>query len=367
MADEEPTTLRIGTRDIALRTGYSVQEKKIAIYPSEGEYPVYHDGTYDVMNNDLWCDAAYVEAIERHAPGRTVLDIGTGRDANWAIEAAEAGAKKVYAIEVLPEWAEAAAKTVEEAGLSDTITVLTGCSTDLQLPEKIEMCVSEIIGTIGGSEGAAASVRDARQRFMDDTGIAIPHRCTTGIAGASLAAHFPDGIMLHPNGVETFQRIFAAVGHPFDVRLSLEGPVHQTLVTDRSEVEELAFNGDLSTEGEDHVSLTVTRDELLTGLVLWPVIEAREGGVALDAMRMDTAWLPLYAPLSLGGVEVRRGDVIEVVFRRQLSDDLRHPDYHITGTIRREGRDDVPFEWRSAHHAPAFRTDETYRWLFPEQ
>ncbi|MCX4824569.1 50S ribosomal protein L11 methyltransferase [Streptomyces sp. NBC_01142] len=367
MADEELTTVQIGARDIALRTGYSVREKGIGIFPSEGEYPVYNDDTYDAMNDDMWCDAAYMEAITRYVPGRIVLDIGTGRDANWAVAAARAGAKKVYAVEVLPEWAQAAAKTVEEAGLSDTITVLTCSSTDVQLPEKIDVCVSEIIGTIGGSEGAASSIRDARQRFMENTGISIPHRCTTGIAGASLAAHFPDGIVLDPDGVETVERIFAAVGHPFDVRLSLDGPVQETLVTETSEVEELAFNGDLSTEGEDRISLTVTRDDRLTGLVLWPLLLARKDGVALDAIRMDTSWLPLYAPLFLGGVAVRRGDVLEAVFRRQLSDDLRHPDYHITGTVRREGRDDIPFEWRSPHHAPAFRTDDAYRWLFPEQ
>ncbi|MEV6394069.1 50S ribosomal protein L11 methyltransferase [Streptomyces sp. NPDC051907] len=367
MADEELTKLRVGTEDLVLRTGYSVREEGIGIFPSEGEYPVYNDDTYDAMNDDMWCDAAYMEAIERYVPGRVVLDVGTGRDANWAVAAARAGAKKVYAVEVLPEWAEAAAKTVEEAGLSDIITVVTGSSKEIDLPEKIDVCVSEIIGTIGGSEGAAASIRDARQRFMDDAGISIPHRCTTGIAGASLAGHFPDGIVLDPHGVETAERIFAAVGHPFDVRLSLDGPVLETLVTETSEVEDLAFNGDLATEGESGVSLAVTRDDVLTGLVLWPLLQARKDGVALDALRMDTSWLPLYAPLFLGGVEVRQGDVLDLVFRWQLSDDLRHPDYEIAGTVRREGRDDVPFAWHSPHHAPVFREDDTYRWLFPEQ
>ena len=52
---------------------------------------------------------AFMEAGERNtvlpaalgaaSPGRVVLDIGTGRDALWAITAARAGARQVYAVE----------------------------------------------------------------------------------------------------------------------------------------------------------------------------------------------------------------------------------------------------------------------------
>lgn len=364
--DKAFSIVEVGESTVIVRIGRSVLPGGIAIFPCEGEYPVYDDLTYDVMNEDTWCDEAYVEAIWKTVENRSVLDIGTGRDANWAIEAVRAGARKVYAVEVLPEWAEAARKAVKEAGLSESITVITGCSTEITLPEKVDVCVSEIIGSIGGSEGAAASIQDARLRFMADSGICIPHRCTTGIAGASLEKHYPDGIALDPEGVDMVGDIFTAVGHPFDLRLSLEGSVADVLVTDIAEVEELRFDAILPTAGEDHVRLNVTHGERLTGLVLWPRLQAMRDGMYVDPLRQETTgWLPVYAPLFPDWTDVRAGDVVDVTFRWKLSDDLRHPDYYISGTVERAGRPDVPFEWNSPHHSSEFRSSDTYRWLFP--
>ncbi len=86
-------------------TGHSACRNGISIFPCEGEYPVYDDALYDVMNADELCEEMYIEAISKLVLDRTVLDIGTGRDANWAIAAARAGARRVYAVEELPEWA----------------------------------------------------------------------------------------------------------------------------------------------------------------------------------------------------------------------------------------------------------------------
>ncbi|MGW6455352.1 50S ribosomal protein L11 methyltransferase [Streptomyces sp. NPDC055078] len=366
MASINLTTFAAGTRKLTARTGYPATKEGVYVFPSEGEYPVYSDDTYDVMNDDVLCEAVYVEAIKKLVPDRTVLDIGTGRDANWAVEAAKAGARKVYAVEVIPEWAEAARKAVDEAGFSDTITVIEGVSTGVSLPEPIDVCVSEIIGSIGGSEGAAAAILDARERFMGGSGLSIPHRCVTAVAGASLASHFPDGLVLAPEGIETVQNIFEAVGHPFDVRLCLDGEVGETLLTETAETEELLFNGDLRTSGEDRFTLTVNRDDVLTGLVLRPILQAgSESGIFLDPIRQPSSWLPVYLPLLLTGIPVRAGDTIDTTFAWRLSDDGRHPDYDITGTIRRQGAPDVPFARHSPHHAATFRDDDIYRWLFP--
>lgn len=225
--------------------------------------------------------------------------------------------------------------------------------------------MSEIIGSIGGSEGAASSIQDARLRFMDHSGICIPYRCTTGIAGASLEAHFPDGMLLDPAGLDTLKDIFAAVGYPFDLRLSVEGPLADAFVTDVAEVEVLRFDSTLPAAGEDHVRLNVTHGERLTGLIMWPRLQAMRHGMYIDPLHQKTGWLPVYAPLFLDGADVRVGDVVDVIFRWKLSDDLRHPDYHISGTVERAGRPDLPFEWDSPHHSSEFRASETYRWLFP--
>lgn len=52
------------------------------------------------------------------------------------------------------------------AGFADRITVAEGLSPEIEFPEPVQMCVSEIIGTLAGSEGAGAVLRDARERLV---------------------------------------------------------------------------------------------------------------------------------------------------------------------------------------------------------
>ena len=59
--------------------------------------------------------------------------------------AAPAGAKRVYAIEVRPI-AEVAARFFQGSGLGDRITLIRGNSTEISLPERADVLVSEIIG-----------------------------------------------------------------------------------------------------------------------------------------------------------------------------------------------------------------------------
>ena len=85
------------------------------------------------MTSEPVRNAAYKEAISRHVRDKVVLDIGTGQHAILARFCVEAGAKRVYAIEVLDDAYEKAAKLVQESGLSDRIIVIHGDSTTVQL------------------------------------------------------------------------------------------------------------------------------------------------------------------------------------------------------------------------------------------
>ena len=123
-----------------------------------------------------------------------MLDIGTGALAVLAIQAAEAGAEHVYAIEVNTTAVEAARRTIEAAGFSSKVTVFHGFSTDplLVLPAKASLLVHELIGEIAGEEGAVAAIHDARRRFLEPGArppLSIPTRSRTLIAPC---AH-PDG------------------------------------------------------------------------------------------------------------------------------------------------------------------------------
>jgi len=147
----------------------------------------YDDQVYAFMRDDKARTQAYSDAITASCAGKVVLDLGTGALALLAIIAAKAGARKVYAIEVNEKAYLAACKTVVDAGLEDVITVLSGYSTEVELPEKVEVLVHEIIGEIASQEGVVAVLRDALPRFGHPQGcLSIPTRVQSLVAPAMM-------------------------------------------------------------------------------------------------------------------------------------------------------------------------------------
>ena len=152
----------------------------------------YVQACYTGMRDDVDRTEAYRRAIVEAAPGKVVMDLGTGALALLAIIAAEAGATHVYAIEVQETAAASAREAVAAAGLSDRITVLHAFSTDaaLELPTKATLLVHELIGEIAGEEGVVAAILDAAQRHVAPGAappLSVPARVRSLIAPCELA------------------------------------------------------------------------------------------------------------------------------------------------------------------------------------
>jgi 2-polyprenyl-3-methyl-5-hydroxy-6-metoxy-1,4-benzoquinol methylase len=116
---------------------------------------------------------AYKEAIhEVVKKGDVVADIGTGSGI-LAFLSAKAGAKKVYAIEQ-NEIIEEAQKLAKTNGLEDRIVFIKGRSDKVELPEKVDVITSELIGFFGIEENLHRFKIDARKRFLKPEGKLIP-------------------------------------------------------------------------------------------------------------------------------------------------------------------------------------------------
>jgi protein arginine N-methyltransferase 1 len=345
----------------------------VFLFPSAGEYPLYDDFAHGEMIKDEMRMALYTAAVRRYAPGKTVLDIGTGQDAVWALEAARAGARHVWALEVIPRSAQLARRAVERAGLADRVTVIEGQSTGVELPEPVDFCVSEIIGTLGGSEGAGAVLRDARERLVRPGGVFAPHRSTTTAVALDLDRANGGEPVGFPSFTLTYvQQIFTAIGRPFDLRVCLVGlqdnpPLReQAYLSTVAEVEPLEFNGDLRPEGTDHGELAFTRTGRFHGLALGMRLWVAEGDdTPIDSLTQPSNWMPVFAPLSGAGLPVRPGDRFEFDLTTTISDDGVHPDYALDGRLHRDVDPPVPLRWPSAHHDEGFRGTPFYRSLFP--
>jgi histone-arginine methyltransferase CARM1 len=104
--------------------------------------------------------------------GRTVLDVGAGTGI-LSLFAAQAGARKVYAVEST-ESSEFARQLAEHNGLENRIEIVRTDLTDLVLPEKVDVVISEPWGFFLFHERMVETFLFARDRFLKPGGKLFP-------------------------------------------------------------------------------------------------------------------------------------------------------------------------------------------------
>lgn len=104
--------------------------------------------------------------------GDVVVEVGTGTGV-LAVAAARAGARHVYAIEC-GAMASVAREMVQANGLADRVTVIGSLSSDVTLPEKADVFVSETIGNAAFDENILTISRDALVRHLKPNARMIP-------------------------------------------------------------------------------------------------------------------------------------------------------------------------------------------------
>ncbi|MDA7519408.1 50S ribosomal protein L11 methyltransferase [bacterium] len=135
-----------------------------------------------MLRDEVRCKAFRDALEEVVTPDSVVLDIGAGTGI-LSIFAAQAGAKQVYAVERSPV-AQAAKEIISRNGLSDRITVIQGEMETLELPEKVDVIVSEWLGGYGVDENLLPIVIQARDRWLKPGGVMIPGTTTSWMVPA---------------------------------------------------------------------------------------------------------------------------------------------------------------------------------------
>ncbi|HKX31380.1 MAG TPA: amino acid adenylation domain-containing protein [Blastocatellia bacterium] len=339
---------------------------EIELWPSVGEYPLYDDTLYYAMTHDEGRNLSYRRAITEAVKDKVVLDIGTGADIVLARMCAEAGAKKIYAVELLEDAYRKARTLISDLGLNHRIELIHGESTRVQLPEPVDVCVSEIVGTIGGSEGVGRILNDAR-RFLKPSGRMIPYRSATLIA----AARLPEKLRSKPQFSITsgyyVEKIFEQFGSPFDVRLCIKNFPLDHMISGPALFEDLDFSGIVPDEEQHEISLTITEHSTLDGFLLWLNLHTMPGET-IDILKSLSSWLPVFFPVFCPGLEVWPGDQIKAICSRRLCEENRiNPDYQIEGQIIRRDGGKTNFRYQSPYFSGAFKSSRYYQTLFGGQ
>ncbi len=144
--------------------------------PMYAEFEVHRTMIRDRIRTDAFRRA--IDSVVR--PGDIVLDVGAGSGI-LSLFAARAGAARVYAVEQT-SIAVLAQELATANRVADIVRVIQGDVTEIELPERVDVIVSEWLGGFGIDEGMLAPVITARNRWLKPGGVMVPDSVTAWVA-----------------------------------------------------------------------------------------------------------------------------------------------------------------------------------------
>lgn len=256
----------------------------------------------------LLLDEARTHSFERAIqqtvhPGDVVLDLGCGSGV-LSFFACRAGARRVYAIEV--EATIAIAKILaRQNGFANRVVFLQGLSTQMELPEKADVLVTETIGNFGLEEGILGWVMDARQRLLKEGSRIVPATLTLFIAPLELGTAYQK---LGDWGSDQYGLDFSAVRALSANQLVWPYFSPQDLLGEPAELAHIRLSDVRSDQVKAETILTIQRQGILQGLGGWfqaslvpEITISNAPGSATPSWRQ--AFLPFERPVEVSGGE----------------------------------------------------------------
>jgi protein arginine N-methyltransferase 1 len=257
---------------------------------------------------------AYKRAIAGAVkPGSIVVDIGAGTGI-LSLLAVRAGARRVHAIEpnpavwLIPELAA-------ENGCADRIEVHPTTSFEVELPERADVVISDLRGSLSLHGDHLATLRDAKERLLKPGGTLMPMRDRLFVAavdGRAMTATFErsaEGFLEHGFSARAAQSLFRHT-----VLGDWSSKIHASDVLTTAAPWATIEYGAAPPRLDEEVELTTTRLGTADGLALW--FEATiADGIVFDtapgmALVYSRTFLPFVEPLRLD-----EGDRLRVTLR----------------------------------------------------
>ncbi|HEU0078353.1 MAG TPA: 50S ribosomal protein L11 methyltransferase [Longimicrobiaceae bacterium] len=290
------------------------------------------------MLNDRGRTSRFIRAVEEVVrPGDVVVDLGTGTGI-LAMAAARAGAKRVYAIEAGPI-AGVAKQLFAANGFGRRITLLDQHSTEVELPTRADVLITETFGHGALSEQVLEAVVDARRRLLKRNARTVPGSLRIFGIPVSMPEETRGEYVFTPAGLEQWKAWygidFGALGatnrdalltHWLDASHARRWPslAEPALLAEI----DLAALDDAAVHGQADV--TAREEGTLSGLVLYfDLALSPSVSHSTDPRHAapDNHWLnPVY--LFVEPMELRRGETVRISYRYDPADKEEWIDVH---------------------------------------
>lgn len=277
--------------------------------------------SHRLMIRDVSRTEAFRQAIKVAVkPEDVVLDVGAGTGV-LSLFSAQAGASRVYAVE-RTGIAAMAAHLAQINGMggffgvtpsTSCIHVLQGDVRTIRLPEKVDVIVSEWMGTIGVDENMLGAVLWARDHFLKPEGCLIPSSVTAWMAPVT-------------TDLRSDARFFIDRPYGLDLSPLAEPSIHELLMirrrirpSDLAAPAQKMWINEVATDLPTSVSqpyraelrFTLNKDAKVSALGAWFTSDLASGihlSNAPDAP--ETHWGQLMLPLN-NELSLKKGDVLE--------------------------------------------------------
>lgn len=266
---------------------------------------------HQIMLEDNVRMKAYRSAIAKVIKkGDVVVDIGCGLGI-LGMMALKAGARKVYAIEAEPETIYFAKLIAEQNGFGKKIRFINGLSSQVRIPEKADIILSEILGNIAFNENIIPAIIDARRRFLKPGGRLLPISVDLTMAPVEFKPWL--------NTVKSLTNIEGMNFLPDDPSIALgiasEEIGLDSLAAEPARIFSVDLQKQTSPDIENGVVFNIERDITLSGFAGWFNAQLVDGVYISTAPdRPLTHWKQAFLPLRRP-IKVKAGSQIEFVLR----------------------------------------------------
>ncbi len=259
----------------------------------------------------------YVQALRKAVePGDVVLDIGAGTGV-FSLIACQLGAGCVHAVEP-DEAIQVARKSAQANGYADRIVFHQTLSTDVTLPERADVIVSDLRGVLPLFQHHIPSIVDARHRLLAPEGRLIPTKDTlwaTLVDAPKVYQPFETPWLNNEYGLDM------RAGHPLAINswMRTHSKPDQILVQPQAWAT-LDYWTIESADVSGRLAWTVERNGTAHGIILWFDTDLYEGlgfsnAPGLPELIYGHAFFPLERPVSLDA-----GDYIDLRLKANLVD-----------------------------------------------
>lgn len=267
-----------------------------------------------------------------------VVDVGTGTGV-FAVLACQAGARMVYAIES-SAIVEVAREIADENGCFDRIKFLHSDSREIRLPEKANVLIADLRGTIPFFTSSLDALIDARNRFLAEGGVMIPRR---DIVFAALA----ESVAAYEVHDQPWGSRWGEIDLTAARRLAVNGMKkrmieREELISEPAVVIALDYATIAATDFEAAMELHAVRDGIAHGFALWfDTLLAPGIGFSNAPGSAPTIYGRSFVPFE-APVDLRQGDAIVVDLAARFLSDADDYLWRWNSVLKRRGGQSRP-------------------------